>query len=123
MSTIKKISETLSLTEGEVECIIGDFKKNFNENITVQSVTDAVVNAMKVVGTIKKLNGDDKKFLVSSILIYVVEETNVGEMDMILDNILKNIIPIMIDKLISVENGNLKFNNKSCLRKFSCINL
>lgn len=122
MCSIKNISDTLCLTEEEVKNIIEDFKKNFDKNITVQSVTDAVVSAMKVVGKIKKLNGKDKKYLVSSILLYIVDETNIGEMDLILDNVLKNIIPVMIDTLISVENGKLKFNNKSCLRNFLCIN-
>jgi len=73
---------------------------------------------MKLVGKIGKLSGSDKKSLVTDLLIYIVNNTDSGEYDKVTDAILLAMIPVVIDKLIEVENGKLVFNpkiKKTCL--------
>lgn len=116
--TIAKISEASGLTENEIKTIIENFKENFQKNINVETITDAVIQLMKIVEKLKKLSGQQKKSLVTEILIHIVEETNIGELDTILDHILINLIPILIDRFVSVQNGKIVFKKKSL---FPCI--
>jgi hypothetical protein len=122
-TTLTQISETIDVTIEELDTIIKDFHSKFKENVTIQTVTEAVIILMQQIGKISKLNGNDKKFLVTKLLIHIVNETDSGSLDEILDAILLNIIPILIDNLISVENGNLIFNpkiKKRLVKLFSC---
>jgi len=114
MSDLVQINENVDFTAKEIEAIIEEFKEKFKENITVQSVTDAVITLMSIVGRYSKVSGQDKKFVVTKVLLHIVHTTDVGgEADTILDTILINIIPILIDRLVSVENGNIVLNKNA----------
>ena len=64
-----------------------------------------------MVGQIKKLSGVDKKQLVIDMLIYIVNNTDSGVVE-IMDPIIINAVPHIIDSLIEVEKGKLRFNPK-----------
>ncbi len=114
MSELAQISENADFTTEEIEAIIEEFKEKFQGNVTVQSVTDAVITLMGIVGRFSKVSGQDKKFVVTKVLLHVVHTTDIGgEADTILDTILINIIPILIDRLVSVENGKIVLNKNT----------
>lgn len=98
--------------------ILDNFKKLFGDDVNITNVVDAVTKLMEIVGKIKKLSGNDKKFVVTKSLIYLVKNTNQGSFDEVMDTILINVIPTVIDKLIVVEKGQLHFNesvNSCCI--------
>ena len=114
MSDLAQISENANFTPKAVETIIEESKENFKDTVTVQSVTDAVITLMSIVGRYSKVSGQDKKFVVTKVLIHIVNTTDIGgEADTILDTILINIIPILIDRLVSVENGKIVLNKRT----------
>ena len=119
MCELEHIKDNTSLTIDKVNELIESFKNSFGGNIDASNVIDAVTELMKIVGKIKKLPGKDKKFIVTRILIHIVHETNQGPLDDLMDNILINIIPILIDKLVSVEQGKLVFNRQ--VRDHCCL--
>ena len=91
--------------------IIGNTVKLFKE-IDVSNIIDVVSHLMKLVGVYKNVSGIDKKELVTGLLKRLINETNSGKFDKITDDILLTIVPVVIDKLIDVENGKLVFNPK-----------
>lgn len=118
---IKKISDMIEMPVDDVNSIVKEFTNKFSENISVVNITDAMILLMQLVGKYNKLSGHNKKYLVIQILISVVKNTNVGQMDELLDNILISVIPVIIDKMISVEKGRLVINPKiknTCLPCF-----
>lgn len=125
MNDIVQISETVDFSNEKIEKIIKEFQEKFKQKVTVQSVTDAVITLMNIMGKFSKVSGQDKKFIVTKVLIHIVKESNKGEeSDTILENILINIIPILIDRLISVEKGKIILNKKASLqikRCFPCL--
>ena len=116
---IVHISENVLVSVGELEKIVDNFGKSFTEQITIQTVTDAVTTLMRIVGPMQQLSGKDKKYVVTQLLLYLVKASDSGQYDDLMDAILVNIIPILIDKLISVEEGKLVFN-KQYIGCFSC---
>ena len=113
ITELDQIRDTTNIDIKVLYDIVGDFQKSFGKEINVVNLVDAVTRLMKLVGRISKLSGDDKKFIVTKLLIFMVKETGEGEIDEIMDSILINIIPTIIDKLISVENGKLVFNKNA----------
>ena len=109
---IIRIGENVNLTDEEILKVLKDFKEDFKEEVTVANVTDAIIKLMQIVGRFIHLNGQDKKYVVTKVLLFIVKETDSGKNDEILDKVLISIIPVFIDKLISVENGKLIINPK-----------
>lgn len=94
------------------EQIIEKFKEVFEEPLNVKTITDAVICLMKIIEEFSNLHGNEKKEMLIRTINKIIDDTNVGEMDMILDNVLKNIIPIVIDRIVSIEKGELKIKKK-----------
>lgn len=118
--TVEQISDTINFDVRKLYELIGEFRKEFGRTVNVSNVIEAVTMLMKMVGRMKTLHGEDKKFIVTKLLIFFVEETNsAGDIDDVMDTIVITLIPVVIDKLIYVESGKLKFNKKPWL---SCIN-
>lgn len=116
--SLEIITSNVDLSLKEVQDIVDKFKINFGTNIDLSTLIEATIELMKIVGQLKKLKGHEKKYLVTKILIYIVNESNIEEYNEIVDKILISVIPIMIDNLVSVEKGELKFNKnayKNCL--------
>lgn len=115
-----KISGNVNITIPKIIEIIHNFREVFKHNINISNIIDSVVELMKLVGQNSKLCGYEKKYLVSTILIYIVKNETVGEKDTILETILINLIPVIIDKLISVENEEIVFNQEIKKQVVSC---
>lgn len=109
---LEEISNIVNLDINVLCEIIKRFKYSFISNIDISNIINAVTELMKIVGKVKKVSGNDKKIIVTKLLIYMVKETDTGEFDEIMDSVLINIIPVAIDKLVSVEKGKLIFNKK-----------
>lgn len=121
MTDLTRISENIGLSVADVEQVVIDFHEKFEEGINVQTVTDAVIELMAIVGKFKKLSGENKKNLVTEVLIFIVHETDSGEFDTILDHVIVNIIPVLIDRLISVENGKIIINKHTKMKIAKCM--
>jgi hypothetical protein len=111
------ISRKINLSQSEIKDIYDIFMSSFKARIDVTTITDALVTLMGIVGKIDKLSGIEKKELTIGLLLHIVNETDSGKYDEIIDKILINLIPILIDRLVSVEKGKLVFNKKT----FSCL--
>ena len=73
---------------------------------------------MQHVENYKNLSGSQKKDLVISILKHIIDITDGPGNDAIWDPILKQLVPTLIDTLITVNDGKLKLRKKhSWLRK------
>lgn len=123
MSNNTELEQIVAVTKISQEQLLGildNFKKLFGDDVNITNVVDAVTKLMEIVGKLKKLSGSDKKFVVTKSLIYLVKNTNQGSLDEMMDTILINIIPTVIDKLIVVEKGKLHFNESvsSCCIPF-----
>jgi hypothetical protein len=110
---INQISNTINITVTEIESIIKTITELFPIGFNIQNITDVVIELMKIIGKINKLNGHDKKYLVTKLLIHIVNITDSGKYDEILDAVLLGVIPMFIDTLINVEKGKIVFNKKT----------
>ena len=112
-----------------VETIVKKYKQKFLTGkgmITLSTIVQVTAHLMQLVETITKLNGFEKKQLVLQALRVLIEEIadekdpNESQEKIILERVLEALLPTVIDQLIVVERGQLKFNKKcgNCL--FSC---
>ena len=115
------INSDININQDEINKILNIFKLKFKSDFNLQTITDALLILMEEVGKIKKLKGTDKKTLVTNILIYIVKNTDIGTFDDVIDSVLINLIPILIDKLILVENGKIHFNKNSIKQNCFCL--
>ena len=74
--------------------------------------------------TYKEMSGLEKKDYIIDFLKYIVDKTDGPGNDELWDPIIKRLIPGVVDLLIDVDDGKLKFKNKKCITKclsiFSC---
>lgn len=117
---LSEVSGNVNLTLHDIQKVIGDFDRVFPKNVSLDNIVTAVTELMKIVGKIKKLKGEEKKYIVTKVLLYIIETNNMGKYDDIFDSVLSGIIPTMIDTFIDVEKGNLVFNDKYCKCNESC---
>lgn len=96
----------------DIENILQDFSSSFRQIIDPKNIAKAVSHLMSIVGKFTHLDGNGKKKVVCEVLLYIVDVTNIGPYDPVFDVILNQTIPIMIDTLVSVENGDIVFNKK-----------
>jgi hypothetical protein len=111
MSDIGEISTDVKITPLELQVLSTKIIEAFPSGITVGSVTVAVIDCMTMVGQIDRISGSDKKQLVIDMLIYIVNHTDSGSYE-VMDPIIVCAVPIMIEALIDVEKGKLRFNPK-----------
>ena len=109
-----------TISSTETANIISKFKNNFKEDINIKNVTEAVITLMKIVGKLSKLNGHEKKSVVTEVLVLIINEINLGEFDEVMDTVVSTLVPVIIDNLISVQNGKIVFNEKT-KKKCSCL--
>ena len=91
----------------------------FPNGIQLENLVEATVITLKEVSKIYKLKAQHKIDLIVDILIYVIDNTDAGSLE-VLDPILKKMIPGIIDNLLQVENGKLVINKKTFKEKFGC---
>lgn len=103
---LKKITDTAGIEFSTLMEIVDQIRGPVN----VGNVVDVSTKLMGLVGKVKGLDGHKKKFVVVQLLMYFVKNTGSGKIDDLMDPILLNVIPTVIDKLVEVERGQLVFN-------------
>lgn len=83
----------------------------FPDKVSYDGLVECVIKCMSMVGTISGLKGEQKKDLVIDLVVYVMSDD--------VEPFIKNVVPQMIDRLIMVEKGKLKFNHKTT-KYFKC---
>lgn len=93
--------------------------KMFPNGIQLENLVEATVITLKEVSKIYKLNAQHKIDLIVDVLIYVIDNTDAGSLE-VLDPILKKMIPGIIDNILQVEEGKLVINKKTLKDKCVC---
>jgi hypothetical protein len=95
----------------------------FPNGVQIENLIEATMLILNKIAELYYLSPDKKKNLIIDILCYVVDNTDAGALES-LDDIIKKMIPSVIDALIKVENGKLVIDKpKSILKKLcSCCN-
>ena len=99
-----------------IESLDDDFTQFSLDKITML-VPKLIVAAEKY----KKLKGSDKKELVMELLKNIIRKYDNVEDDSILDSIMFELVPSMIDTLISVDKKKLKLKKKNILEFLKCL--
>ena len=68
---------------------------------------------------LRRVKKEKIDLLIVDILMYVIDNTDAGSLE-VLDPILKKMIPGIIDNILQVENGKLVINKKTFKEKFAC---
>jgi hypothetical protein len=113
ITELDQIRDTTNIDIRLIYDTVGKFEALFGKPIDPANIIDAVTTLMGIVSKLKDVSGKNKKFIVTHMLLFLVKETGEGVVDELLDSVLINIIPVVIDKLIAVENNKLVFNKKS----------
>lgn len=98
------MSDIVKKTAGEISDIL-------NGEVTPNNVTSCIVHAMRFLSG-EPLSGKEKKDTLLSAL-HVVKSKSAKPDDVpMLDNLIDNVIPIIIDDFISIYKGVFKFDKK-----------
>ena len=85
------------------------------ENFSLEDCVTIVPKLIVFVEKFKLLSGLQKKDLVVEVLKLIIDKTDLPGDDSLLDPVLKQFIPKIIDTLIDVDKRNIKLNKKKCL--------
>ncbi len=115
MATKDKIilSELKSVTNNESPTTAEDIVKISQEVINVfpngvnlENIIQVSIEVLKHITKLYYLKPEQKKEMIVDVLCYIVDNTDAGALES-LDDVIKKIIPSVIDTLIIVENGKL----------------
>ena len=95
-----------------------NFVKQFPNGINLDNLMGATMKLLEEITDIYFLNAEEKKEFICDVLCYVIDNTDAGALES-LDEIIKKLIPTIIDNLILVEKGELKINKK-LTKKWCC---
>ena len=130
---IKTINEFISeeknqtITESQENDIINFFKDIENQSIDITNITEHVIRLMKIIETIDKIKGVDKKKLVIFIIKKIVDKNIDDNYEReILFYFIDNMLPNVIDTIISIDKKEIVIKNANkakslCKRIFSCV--
>jgi len=76
--------------------------KYVKTGVTVENITLLILKLMNEANKLKNMTGSDKKKLVIDILRVTIEE---AVSDDILEMVLKEMVPVLIDKFIDISKG------------------
>ena len=117
---LKSVSDESSPIKAEdVKKVGKQLIKLFPNGIQLENLVEATVITLKEVSKLYKLKAQHKIDLIVDILMYVIDNTDAGSLE-VLDPILKKMIPGIIDNLLQVEDGKLVINKKTFKEKFAC---
>lgn len=88
------------------------------QGLTVMNILEVTEDLMHLAGTLEHTPGTEKKALVIAIVTELAQEKTTGVGDLF-DPLLGYIIPNLIDRLILVEKGKIKFNRKGVRESLS----
>ena len=95
---------TLAIEEKEFEAIVKNIRNTYHE-LTTTNIMNVVLSAMITMEKYKMLSGNQKKQTVIDILNFIVDETDKHNE---FDEIIKALIPTIIDTVIEADKGKLK---------------
>jgi hypothetical protein len=107
------------ISQDKLLTIKHDLRSAFPGDVHMTDLVKCVTKCMSLVGNIKELKGHDKKELVIYLVKCVLEATDSGPLEF-----MEYIVPQIIDSLIEVEKGKLRFNPRvKCFNvfKLKCI--
>lgn len=93
--------------------------KMFPNGVNLQNLIEATIIILKEVSELYKLNPQHKIDLIVDILIYTIDNTDAGSLE-VLDPILKQLIPGVIDNILQVDEGKLVLHKKNIIEKYLC---
>lgn len=115
MATKDKIilSELNSVTNNESPTTAEDIMKIsqkvidvFPHGVNLENIIQVSIEVLKHITALYYLKPAQKKEMIVDVLCYIVDNTDSGALES-LDDVIKKIIPSVIDTLIIVENGKL----------------
>lgn len=112
------IKTDVNIKPEELETLTKKMLEAFPNGITIKSLTKSVLDGMSLVGQIQNMKGSDKKQLVIDTIIFILDKTDSGALELI-EPFFKDAVPELIDSLIDVEKGKIRFNPK-IKKKLSC---
>jgi hypothetical protein len=129
---IKTINDFISedvnqtITKSQENDIINFFKDIESHSINISNITDYVISLMKIIETIDKVKGVDKKKLVIFIIKKIVDKNIDDNYEReILFYFIDNMLPNVIDTIISIDKKKIIISvnkAKSLFKKiFSCV--
>lgn len=99
-------------------------KSIYGDNITSTNIITITSLLIQIVEKYKTLTGNQKKILVINTIKKLVNDAKINDDDkQILNLIIENTLPTVIDGFIDAINGDLKFDkdkSKSILKKIFC---
>jgi hypothetical protein len=118
-----------SITPDNLEVIRELYNSIYSKTIECSNISSYIVLLMKIIDTYKNVENTSKKSLIIFVLKKYVELNVINqEESIILFSFINNILPNLIDTLISIDNKEVIIkcnNNKSCLLKlrkcFGCL--
>ena len=113
------VDKTSPIKTEDVKKIGKQIIEIFPNGIQLENLVEATIVTLKEVSKIYKLKAQHKIDLIVDILMYVIDNTDAGSLE-VLDPILKKMIPGIIDNLLQVEDGKLVINKKTFKEKFAC---
>lgn len=93
--------------------IVSRVKGSLHGNVTPSGIVDLTIEIMKVLATFHDLPGREKKAVLLRVLKDLINETtdnHNNEAVRITGDILEFVVPTLVDRLVSVENGQLAIN-------------
>jgi hypothetical protein len=91
----------------------------FPNGIQLDNLMEATMIILKEVSKIYKLKAQHKIDLIVDILLYVIDNTDAGSLE-VFDPILKKMIPGVIDNLLKVDEGKLVLHDKTLKERLLC---
>lgn len=117
---LKSVADTTSPVKAEDVKKIGKQIINmFPNGIQLENLIEATMIILKEVTKIYKLKAQHKIDLIVDILLYVIDNTDAGSLE-VFDPILKKMIPGVIDNLLKVDEGKLVLHNKTLKERLLC---
>jgi hypothetical protein len=99
------------VSDAEMKILKQKLKDSFPESVSMSDMIGCVTVCMTLAGSIKKISGESKKELVIELVLHAMEVTDAGPLE-VMEPLVIVMLPQLIDSLISVENGKIKFNPK-----------
>ena len=91
----------------------------FPHGVNLENIIDVSVEVLKHITALYYLKPSQKKEMIVDILCYIVDNTDGGALES-LDDVIKKIIPSVIDTLIIVENGKLVIDKPKNMAQKIC---
>jgi|TARA_Y100000389_G_scaffold169023_1_gene175023 hypothetical protein len=117
---LKSVEDESSPIKAEDVKVMGEkIVKMFPNGVNLQNMIEATIVVLKEVSVLYKLEPQHKIDLIVDILIYTIDNTDAGSLE-VLDPILKQLIPGVIDNMLKVDEGKLVLHKKNFAEKYLC---